>query len=48
MDNVVKLVEDLKISVNDKKVDNVPIILDSVLTQIENGDKGKWRVDTLI
>lgn len=41
MDNVVKLVEDLKISVNDKKVDNVPIILDSVLTQIENGDKGK-------
>lgn len=41
MDNVVKLVEDLKISVNDKKVDNVPIILDSVLSQIENGDKGK-------
>lgn len=41
MDNIVKLVEDLKISVNDKKVDNVPTILDSVLTQIENGDKGK-------
>lgn len=40
MDNLVKLVEDLKIAVDGKKGDHVPSLLDTVLSQIESGEKG--------
>ncbi|XP_054262952.1 GTPase-GDP dissociation stimulator vimar [Macrosteles quadrilineatus] len=39
MDNLVKLVEDLKIAVDGRKGDDVPSILDTVLSQIDSGEK---------
>ncbi|XP_046665551.1 rap1 GTPase-GDP dissociation stimulator 1 [Homalodisca vitripennis] len=48
MENLIKLVEDLKIAVDEKKGDNVPNLLDSVLTQIESNDTGGKDLPELV
>lgn len=44
MDNLVKLVEELKIAVDGKKGEDAPSILDTVLTQVESGEKGVFEL----
>lgn len=44
MDNLIKLTDELKIAVEEKNSNNVPKVLDSVLTQVESGEKGNLNI----